>query len=94
MNREDYLLTTLCEECAEVIQAVSKIQRFGYDSHNPFTKLDNLSSLIGELNDIIAMTRMLVIENYIPVSWENDTHQLNKIDKVNHYESIHNTANS
>jgi NTP pyrophosphatase (non-canonical NTP hydrolase) len=34
-------LSLLAEECAEVIQAVTKIQRHGYESRNPFTARSN-----------------------------------------------------
>ena len=32
---EDERLTVLAEECSEVIQAICKIQRHGYESFNP-----------------------------------------------------------
>ena len=35
MNKQEYLLTCLSEECAEIQQAVSKALRFGLDNYNP-----------------------------------------------------------
>ena len=37
MTKNENLLVTLSEECAEVQQAVSKVLRFGQDNYNPAT---------------------------------------------------------
>ena len=42
-------LTHLIEECAEVIQAATKVMRFGWSNAHPNTKLGRLNNL-GELN--------------------------------------------
>ena len=56
-------LTILSEECAEVIQANSKLIRFGpYDE-------DNVAELEKELADIMAM--VLILEYYGYVKMEN-----------------------
>jgi NTP pyrophosphatase (non-canonical NTP hydrolase) len=49
-------LAFLAEECAEVIQAVTKIQRHGFDSYNPDApqKGDNRHQLEVELGDLTA----------------------------------------
>lgn len=63
-NQEAELLTILMEECAEVIQACSKIQRFGWegattadDSGN--TNRDHLAT---ELGDLAAVANKLGAE--------------------------------
>jgi hypothetical protein len=45
------------EECAEVIQAAAKIQRFGYDGfyHDGMGNRDQLEREIGQVNNIIRM---------------------------------------
>ncbi len=53
-------LTCLSEECGEVIQAVSKIIRFGFDSRNPKdpgkgTKKTGLEIELGDLLHIVDM---------------------------------------
>lgn len=58
---QDELLTILIEECAEVIQAATKIKRFGFDStnmeENPST---NFIALSKELGDLTAMIELAI----------------------------------
>lgn len=59
---EDERLTILSEECAEIIQAVAKIQRHGYDSFHPSDpeKTDNRELLAREIGDFkCILARML-----------------------------------
>lgn len=57
-------LAMLSEECAEVIQAVSKILRHGYESVNPLApeKGTNREQLARELIDVFAVL-LLMQEN-------------------------------
>ena len=54
-------LEILQEECAEVIQAISKIKRFGLASYNPTdpNKVSNYHHLITELGDVQGMIKLL-----------------------------------
>ena len=54
-------LGILQEECAEVIQIISKIRRFGIYSLNPFEECapDNHTLLIQELGDVMAVIKIL-----------------------------------
>mgnify|MGYP000673961842 CR=1 FL=1 len=54
-----YYLDKLQEESAEIIQAVSKIRRFGPDNHHPERKETNLQELVGELEDFLALLAAL-----------------------------------
>ena len=58
-NNEDLNLTILQEECAEVIQIVAKIKRFGWDSIHPEGGPDNRAKLAQELGDVRAMMGIL-----------------------------------
>ena len=53
---EDYMLTVLIEECAEVIQAASKCKRFGSDNYfeGYGNNRERLSSEIGDLLAVIG----------------------------------------
>ena len=56
---EDERLTLLIEECAEVIQAATKIQRHGYEGTYPDSGETNRAALERELGDLTwAITRL------------------------------------
>ena len=76
-------LTILSEECAEVVQASSKLIRFGpYDE-------DNIAELEKELGDVMAM--ILVLDYYGYVSTENITKNVEpKLKKLKKYSKIKN----
>jgi NTP pyrophosphatase (non-canonical NTP hydrolase) len=54
-----WLLDKLQEESAEVIQAISKVRRFGPQNHHPDREQTNLEELIGELEDWLAIVAAL-----------------------------------
>ena len=76
-------LTILSEECAEVVQANSKLIRFGpYDE-------DNKAELEKELGDVMAMVMILDYYGYITI----DNIQQNiepKLKKLKKYSKIKN----
>jgi len=53
------VMDILQEECAEVIQAVSKISRFGLNNVKPGKPKTNLEHLEEELGDLLAMIDIL-----------------------------------
>ena len=53
------VMDILQEECAEVIQAVSKISRFGLDNLKPGKPKTNREHLEEELGDLLAMIDIL-----------------------------------
>jgi NTP pyrophosphatase (non-canonical NTP hydrolase) len=77
------------EECAEVIQAISKIRRFGIDNAKPGTEYSNRAHLEEELGDVLAMVDILMINNV--VSWAN-LHRAKraKIEKLKKWSEIPN----
>ena len=81
LDRQDELLTILMEECGEVIQAASKIMRFGADT-------DKLSELEKELGDVYCMMDLLQQEDM--VSWtEIDEQAQKKVDKLKIYSKLY-----
>lgn len=60
------VMSVLQEECAEVIQAVSKINRFGLD--NEWDGITNKQSLITEIGDVLAIVLVLIDETDINIS--------------------------
>jgi hypothetical protein len=58
--KEKEVLDILQEECAEVIQAVSKIRRFGADNVKPGKPKTNREHLEEELGDMMAMIDIML----------------------------------
>lgn len=68
------LLEILQEEAAEVIQAVSKIKRFGTHSVHPDDplRITNIEHLVTEIGDVVGMVDLLTNSelNDIGLSWD------------------------
>ena len=58
-DKQKEILLIAQEECAEVIVAISKIFRFGFDSRWPEGGVDNRSRLTEELGDLMAMVKLM-----------------------------------
>jgi NTP pyrophosphatase (non-canonical NTP hydrolase) len=67
MNTQ-YLICKLQEEAAEVIQAVSKINRFGEQNKHPDRQTNNKQELIQELEDFLAILAVLEQLQYIDLT--------------------------
>lgn len=67
MNRSEYLLTCLTEECAEVQQAVAKALRFGLDDGYPGRDTTNAQDIASECVDILAIIELLQSEGLIEI---------------------------
>ena len=68
MTREEHLLVILSEESAEVIKEISKILRFGVDEKEPGQDKTNIEKLKTEINDFMAVIKMLVDDGFIKES--------------------------
>lgn len=67
---EGVLMSRLSEECAEVVQAVSKIVRFGHDGRYP-TGETNTEYLAAEVADVEAVIAEVRRRGLIPAAtWE------------------------
>jgi NTP pyrophosphatase (non-canonical NTP hydrolase) len=62
MNRTENLLTTLAEECGEVVQVASKGCRFGLTEIGPGKNENNIRTLERELADVVAVAEMLGLQ--------------------------------
>ena len=77
------VLSILQEECAEVIQAVSKCERFGIDNFKPGKPKTNREHLADELGDLQAMINLcvkfnLVTNEQISIAADNKIAKLKK----------------
>ena len=62
------IMDILQEECAEVIQAISKIRRFGIDTIGPYSKNTNRDELEIELGDLTEMVVLLAEKGLIDMN--------------------------
>ncbi len=69
MRKTETVMAVLQEECAEIIQAVSKINRFGYNSS--WEGVTNKQALITEIGDVLTLISVLVDETDINISDED-----------------------
>lgn len=63
------VMSVLQEECAEVIQAISKINRFGLESE--WQGVTNKQALITEIGDVLALIDVLMKETDININDED-----------------------
>ena len=84
-EREREILLILQEESAEVIQAVSKVFRFGWDSE--WDGQTNREHLEEEVGDYLAMVQIMVDTGMID-TFAIDTAKQNKIEKLKKWSSI------
>lgn len=72
-DAEAELLDMLAEECAEVIVAVSKIKRHGFENFNPDDPEagTNRDQLLSELIDVEAVKQMITARHMIEVHGQN-----------------------
>jgi len=86
-DKEIEVMNILQEECAEVIQAVSKINRFGLDNLKPGKPKTNREHLEEELGDLMAMIDIL--QSMDIVSYNNiEKAQTAKIEKLKQWSTI------
>jgi NTP pyrophosphatase (non-canonical NTP hydrolase) len=68
-----WLLDKLQEEAAEVIQAVSKVRRFGDHNHHPDRNTTNHQELVSELTDLLAILAALEHCRYFDLTQQQQT---------------------
>jgi len=59
-NSDKEILSIAQEECAEVIQSISKIFRFGFDAKHPEKTQDNRQHLEEEIGDLLCMISLML----------------------------------
>lgn len=84
MNRLQYLLIKLAEECSEVSQMALKCAHHGIDNIKPEHTTPNHEMLKGELTDVAAIVDMLEVEFKLDLS-PSVAGILKKVDKVNQF---------
>lgn len=87
IDNTNEILSILQEECAEVIQAVSKVNRFGFSGLNPKDNRNNRQHLEEEIGDLICMIELLVENNLINQA-NIDSAAVNKRTKLRKWSTI------
>lgn len=86
------VMSILQEECAEVVQAVSKINRFGIDNYKPGKPKTNREHLEEELGDLLAM--ICILEKMGVIDQGNlEVATKAKIEKLKKWSNIQNLEN-
>lgn len=87
MNRADYLLSHLAQECCEVAILCTKAQHFGLDGLQLEQALTNAERIAEELCDLYAIVEELERMGAIPIFDErNEQARVNaKIRKAKHF---------
>jgi NTP pyrophosphatase (non-canonical NTP hydrolase) len=80
------ILNILQEECAEVIQVISKIRRFGMD--DAYSGETNRGNLTQEVADVLLLTELLKAHD-IYTDEEIQTAKLNKASKLRKWSKIY-----
>jgi NTP pyrophosphatase (non-canonical NTP hydrolase) len=87
-NQEREVMNILSEECAEVIQAVSKCHRFGLHNYKPGKPKTNCEHLEEEIGDLLAMVDILLdigVVNQVSL----DVAKKAKIEKLKKWSTIY-----
>ncbi len=79
-KKTEEILSILQEECAEVIQAISKVRRFG-ETHN-------IDQLALEIGDMLYLTDLAKAEIKELQEFNHNEHRRNKFMKLRKYSSI------
>jgi len=86
--KEKEVMDILQEECAEVIQAVSKISRFGIDNLKPGKPKTNREHLEEELGDMLAMIDIMLELELVSINNLEAAKQA-KIEKLKQWSNIY-----
>ena len=70
MNREQYLLTKLAEECNETAQRASKAIVFGMNDIQEGQYKSNNTRLVEEFSHIVAYMELLIDENSVKMDMD------------------------
>ncbi len=80
-----HLLSCIAEECAEIIQRITKAQRFGIEEVQPGHDLNNRARLNQEINDLIGVLDMF---GFVPDDKQLKDKQLRVMEYIEHAKSV------
>ena len=83
-NAEAERLALIAEEAGEVVQAVTKILRHGYESYHPNSRLNNREDLESEIGDFEAAVDLLQRKGDVSKIAIRD-HKKDKLERVKEF---------
>lgn len=86
-KKTNEILDILQEECAELIQIISKCKRFGIDTIHLKANIPNRQRLVEEIGDVICMLELLEEHNLIDPEQVKEA-KLAKREKLKVWSSI------
>jgi len=87
-NKEKEIMDILQEECAEVIQMISKCRRFGIDTVHLKAGQANRKCLTDEMGDLLAMIDLMIEHGVVTVEGLNAAKQ-EKFNKLKKWSKIY-----
>lgn len=84
-KRSKEIMSILQEECAEVIQAISKVNRFGLDEK--FEDRSNRDRLEEEIGDVMCLMGLLIDEGVVDEK-RIELAVKNKLDRLKRWSTI------
>ena len=88
MTKQMEIMNLLQEECAEVIQMISKVRRFGLDELHFKLKQSNRASLTEEVGDMLALVDLLIETGVLSEMALQDA-KIAKIEKLKIWSTIY-----
>jgi len=88
MNKREYLLTCLAEECDEVGQRISKANRFSLEEIQSGQDLNNADRIAEELKDLISVAVICFENGYLPTFLPDNDTIAKKLDRIRSYAEI------
>ena len=80
MTKSEEILNLLQEECAEVIQAISKVRRFG--------KEQNMKGLTEEIGDVLYLISLAKVHVAEINNFDYDAHNKKKFDRLKEFSTV------
>jgi NTP pyrophosphatase (non-canonical NTP hydrolase) len=87
-KKQEEILNITQEECAELIQIISKIRRFGINEYHIKDKVPNRERLAEEIGDVICMIQLITEHGIVDLD-DVENARLKKIEKLKVWSKIY-----
>lgn len=87
-NKQEEILNITQEECAELIQIISKVRRFGIDEYHIKDQIPNRDRLAEEIGDVMCMIQLIVEHGIVDLQAVENA-RLKKVEKLKVWSKIY-----